>query len=77
MPAPPADRIYQVWLERAHRAPIPTDALFGVNRAGDAAVAVPGNLHGVARVLVTAEPLGGSPNGVPSGPPVLSVAVSA
>ncbi len=77
LPAPPAGHIYQVWLKRAHEAPIPTDALFGVNRSGDAAVAVPGDLHGVQRVLVTAEPLGGSPNGVPSGPPVLSVTVSA
>ncbi len=76
MPAPAANHIYQVWLKRSHEAPIPTDALFGVNRSGDAAVAVPGDLHGVQRVLVTAEPLGGSPNGKPSGPPVLSVTVS-
>lgn len=77
MPAPPADHVYQVWLERAHQAPTPTDALFGVNRAGDAAVAVPGSLQGVQRVLVTAEPSGGSPTGVPSGPPVLTVDVTA
>jgi len=77
MPAPPSNHIYQVWLERADQPPTPTDALFGVNRAGDASVAVPGDLHGVQRVLVTAEPLGGSPTGTPSGPPVLSVTVSA
>ena len=77
MPAPPSNRIYQVWVERAHQAPTPTDALFGVNRAGDAAVVVPGSLQGVARVLVTAEPLGGSSTGVPSGPPVMTVDLNA
>ncbi len=76
VPAPAPDRIYQVWLERAQRPPTPTDALFGVNRRGDAAVVVPGSLHGVQHVLVTAEPLGGSPNGRPSGPPVMMVALN-
>ena len=75
IPAPPADHVYQVWLQRGGHAPTPTDALFDVNHAGDAAVVVPGSLHGVEHVLVTAEPRGGSPNGVPSGPPVMSVAL--
>jgi anti-sigma-K factor RskA len=57
---PPAGRIYQVWLQRDGRAPQPTDALFGVSHQGAAVVAVPGTLHGVARVMVTAEPRGGS-----------------
>ena len=73
MPAPSSNHVYQVWLQRAHQAPTPTDALFGVDRAGDASVEVPGNLRGVQRVLVTQEPAGGSPTGVPSSPPVLSV----
>ena len=77
MPAPAAGRIYQVWLKRAHQAPTPTDALFGVNRAGDAAVVVPGSLSGVQHVYVTAEPLGGSPTGRPSVPPVIMVALGA
>lgn len=76
MPPPGANRIYQVWLEHGNEPPRPTDALFGVDRSGDAAVAVPGDLHGVQHVLVTAEPLGGSPNGKPSEAPVMMVTVS-
>lgn len=67
----PAGRVYQVWLGRPHRPPAPTDALFGVNRSGDAAVAVPGNLHGVTRVMVTSEPAGGSL--APTTQPVITV----
>jgi hypothetical protein len=58
-PAPPAGRVYQVWLKRPGRPPDPTNALFGV-RGGRATVAVPGSLRGVDQVLVTAEPDGGS-----------------
>lgn len=53
LPAPPAHRIYQVWLKRAAPAPIPTDALFAA-RTGS--VTLPRNLAGVQAVLVTAEP---------------------
>jgi anti-sigma factor RsiW len=53
LPAPPAHRIYQVWLKRAGPAPIPTHALF-VTRTGS--VTLPRNLSGVQAVLVTAEP---------------------
>jgi hypothetical protein len=60
MPAPPPGRIYEVWLEHGTAAPQPTDALFSVTRAGSGAVGVPGDLHGVSKVLVTDEPLGGS-----------------
>lgn len=60
LPAPPAGKIYEVWLERDGRAPSPTNALFGVTSAGAGAVDVPGDMHGVSRVLVTPEPLGGS-----------------
>jgi anti-sigma-K factor RskA len=61
MPAPPRGRIYEVWLERGSQAPAPTDALFSVTTHGEGAVDVPGNVSGVSKVLVTAEPLGGSP----------------
>jgi hypothetical protein len=74
MPQPPQGKIYEVWLSRGS-APAPTDALFGVTRSGSASVDVPGNLHGVHEVLVTAEPLGGSTH--PTSSPVLSVAVAA
>jgi anti-sigma-K factor RskA len=77
MPPPPAGHIYQVWLERGSQPPVPTDALFGVSRAGTASVAVPGDLHGVGHVLVTYEPPGGSPNGKPSEAPVVTVPVTA
>ena len=60
MPAPPPGRIYEIWLERGSAAPEPTDALFSVTKTGAGSVGVPGNLHGVSDVLVTAEPFGGS-----------------
>jgi hypothetical protein len=74
MPQPPRGKIYEVWLSRGS-APQPTDALFGVTHSGSASVNVPGTLHGVHEVLVTAEPLGGSAH--PTSSPVLSVAVAA
>ena len=60
MPAPPPGRIYEVWLERGTEPPLPTDALFSVTKTGSGVVGVPGDLHGVSKVLVTDEPLGGS-----------------
>jgi hypothetical protein len=59
-PAPPAGRVYEVWELGSGGAPRPTDALFSVNSRGNGTVAVPGSLHGVREILVTAEPLGGS-----------------
>lgn len=66
--SPARGRIYEVWLERPHAAPAPTAALFTVNGAGAADVAVPGDLRGVRELLVTEEPAGGSL--VPTGQPV-------
>jgi anti-sigma-K factor RskA len=60
MPAPPRGHIYEVWLERGTQAPQPTDVLFSVTHSGGGSVGVPGSLEGVSKVLVTAEPLGGS-----------------
>ena len=68
-PSPPAGRVYEVWLLKSGHAPRPTDALFSVNRQGNGTVAVPGSLHGVREILVTAEPLGGSQ--VPTRSPIL------
>ncbi|HTB49514.1 MAG TPA: anti-sigma factor [Solirubrobacteraceae bacterium] len=59
---PPSGKIYELWLAREGKAPQPTDALFGVTHSGSASVNVPGNLAGVRQVMVTAEPLGGSPH---------------
>jgi hypothetical protein len=61
-PPPPRGRIYEVWLERGAQPPQPTDVLFSVTLHGNGSVVVPGNLHGVTKVLVTDEPLGGSPH---------------
>jgi Anti-sigma-K factor rskA/Putative zinc-finger len=67
--SPAPGRIYEVWLERPRAAPAPTTALFTVNHAGAADVAVPGDLRGVRELLVTEEPAGGSR--VPTGLPVI------
>jgi hypothetical protein len=58
---PPAGKIYEVWLKRANRPPSPAGALFSVTAQGDGDIDVPGDLHGVAQVIVTPEPAGGSP----------------
>ncbi|HTQ68839.1 MAG TPA: anti-sigma factor [Solirubrobacteraceae bacterium] len=68
MPQAPPRRTYEVWVQRGG-APQPTDALFTVSGSGGATVAVPGAIAGVTAVLVTAEPLGGSP--APTSPPVI------
>lgn len=73
MPQPPKGDIYEVWLARASASPQPTTALFGVTNSGDASVNVPGSLHQVREVLVTAEPRGGSPH--PTSSPVLRVVI--
>ncbi|MGA9876019.1 MAG: anti-sigma factor [Solirubrobacteraceae bacterium] len=57
---PPHGKIYELWLAREGKDPQPTDALFGVNNSGNASVNVPGDLADVRRVMVTAEPIGGS-----------------
>ncbi len=60
LPAPPAGEIYQVWLKRGDRPLAPTSTLFSVTAAGVGSADVPGDLHGVSQVMVTAEPAGGS-----------------
>lgn len=73
MGEPPIGEVYEVWLNRGG-APRPTNALFTVTSAGNAAVEVPGRLAGVREVMVTAEPLGGSAS--PTSAAVLRVAVA-
>jgi anti-sigma-K factor RskA len=60
LPPPPPGHIYEMWLQHGQQAPSPTRALFSVTSAGTSDVGVPGNVKGVSRVLVTAEPTGGS-----------------
>ena len=59
LPPPPAGRIYQLWLQRGAGAPAPS-TLFTVTSRGTADLGLPGYAAGVARVLVTVEPPGGS-----------------
>jgi anti-sigma-K factor RskA len=61
LPVLPPDRTYEVWLESGTRPPVPS-TLFVVTTRGTADVAVPADLHGVTRLLVTVEPRGGSPH---------------
>lgn len=70
VPAPPPGKVYEVWLQRGAGAPEPTGALFRVGARGDATVNVPGDLEGVSKVMVTAEPAGGSTR--PTGAVVIS-----
>jgi len=74
MPAPPSGRIYQVWLKRPGQTAQPTSVLFAPNDEGAATASVPGPLDGVAQVLVTDEPAGGSPT--PTSDPVVVAGLS-
>lgn len=68
LPQPGPGKIYEVWLKRGAKLQ-PAHALFGVDRAGRGTVVVPGSVHGVSAVLVTAEPAGGKQT--PSSQPVV------
>jgi anti-sigma-K factor RskA len=72
MPATTPGRVYELWIKRSG-APAPTDALFTVSRAGTASVGVPGSVAGVRVLMVTSEPLGGSP--APTREPVVVAAI--
>lgn len=67
----PNGRVYEVWVQRGTAAPQATDALFVVDHSGDASVSIPGGVHGVRRVMVTNEPVGGS--SAPTTEPVITV----
>jgi hypothetical protein len=72
--APPQGKIYEVWLQYGKHAPRP-NALFSVDRDGDASVAVSGSMYGVSHVMVTAEP---APHGTsaPTSAPVINASLS-
>jgi anti-sigma-K factor RskA len=60
LPALPPSRVYELWLQtKGTPAPTPS-TLFGVTSRGGADLGLPGGVHGLARVLVTVEPVGGS-----------------
>lgn len=57
LPPPPAQRVYQVWVQRSASSPVPAGARFAI-RSG--AIEIPHSLAGVDAVMVTAEPVDGS-----------------
>jgi anti-sigma-K factor RskA len=69
LPALPAGRIYEMWVQRGSATPTPTGTLFAVTRSGSAAVGVPGSLDGISAVMVTQEPAGGT--AAPTSAPVI------
>lgn len=69
----PAGRTYELWLQSRRRPPEPS-TLFAVSSRGRADLGVPADLRGLTRLLVTAEPSGGSL--VPSTRPVIQVPVT-
>ena len=73
MPQRPADRVYEVWVERARRGRPDRCAVHGLKR-GSASVDVPGDLRDAQAVMVTAEPLGGSRK--PTSAPVILARLS-
>jgi anti-sigma-K factor RskA len=70
IPQPPAGEVYEVWLAKPHGTPQPADALFSVTAKGNASVDVPGSLHNIQTLMVTAEPDGGSQH--PTSPPIIT-----
>lgn len=68
LPKLPRDRVYEVWIERA--GVMEPSTVFVLDKKGAGAAAIPGPLAGADRVLVTAEPRGGSQR--PTSPPVLA-----
>jgi anti-sigma-K factor RskA len=74
LPALPAGRIYEMWVQRGNAAPTPTGTLFSTRANGSANVGVPGSLNGVSRVMVTQEPAGGTL--APTSAPVIVAPVS-
>ncbi len=58
LPDPPTRRVYQVWTKAPGNSPVPAGATFAV-RSGT--IDIPRRLHDGDQVLVTVEPLGGSP----------------
>jgi anti-sigma-K factor RskA len=69
MTPPERRHVYEVWLQSGNSKPVPASVLFGVSADGSASVGLPTKLHGISAVLVTPEPLGGSP--APTHKPVI------
>jgi anti-sigma-K factor RskA len=66
---PESGRVYEVWLRRKGSKDVTPSSLFAVKEDGTGSAAIPGGLGGVAEVLVSSEPEGGST--APTTDPVL------
>jgi anti-sigma-K factor RskA len=66
--------VYEVWLQKGRAVPFPASVLFGVNPVGNADVGIPRGIRGVSAVMVTQEPLGGTPR--PTRAPVIVARVA-
>jgi anti-sigma-K factor RskA len=71
LPQLPPGKVYEVWLERA--GVLEPSTLFVLDESGAGSAAVPGPLAGAERVLVTAEPRGGSQS--PTSRPLLAASL--
>jgi anti-sigma-K factor RskA len=74
LPLPPGGRVYEVWLQRANGAVVPTTALFTPRSNGAATAGVSASLGDVEQVLVSNEPRGGSLQ--PTTKPILAAKLS-
>ena len=72
LPELPANRVYQVWIERD--GALEPSTVFVLNDRGSGIAAVPESLQGADRVLLTAEPRGGSEQ--PTSNPLLAATLS-
>jgi anti-sigma-K factor RskA len=73
LPPPPPGKVYEVWLQHGNEPPQPTKILFNVTSEGKSDVGIAGDLKGVTKVLVTAEPNGGTM--APTSQPVIEAKV--
>jgi anti-sigma-K factor RskA len=74
LPIPRGGRVYEVWLQRANGAIVPTTALFTPRSNGQATAGVSGSLGDVKQVMVSNEPRGGSLQ--PTTKPILAARLS-
>ena len=70
LPSLSQGRVYQVWFDHGDGQLRPTHTLFNVRSDGRAKVAIDESVRGVKKILVTAEPSGGSMAPSPAGPVV-------
>ena len=68
----PPKQVYQAWVQRGGR--MEPSSLFAPRRDGTASAAIPRDLDGARRVLVTVEPRGGST--APTSTPLVAVGAS-